>query len=360
MTLPPLDLGPLTREPMAGEVAAFRAMARQRPEYRGRGSGTPQLTALIGGIVVFAVVVAIVLINVGVRIAAGDIASVGPVLPALVLVLVAIPIAIVLTVRQNLWLFGRWRRWMRLEAFAQANGMLFSPRSAAPAYPGAIFGIGHSRHSQEHLRTAQGRFADYGSYAYTTGSGKSRRIVRWGFLALALDRALPHMVLDSVANDRALGSNLPVAFFRSQRLSLEGDFDRHFRLYCPKEYERDALYVFTPDLMALLVDEAAPFDVEIIDRWMLVYSPVPFDMADPAVHVRMRRIVDTVGAKTLDRAERYADERATGSAGGVAPDEVAPQGRRLQRGWRVAGLVAAGVMLVVFLLLRLLPGLLGG
>lgn len=52
-------------------------------------------------------------------------------------------------------------------------------------------------------------------------------------------------------------------FARDQVLSLEGDFDRYFTPYCPKQYERDALSVFTPDLMALCIDEAAPFDIEI-------------------------------------------------------------------------------------------------
>lgn len=42
-------------------------------------------------------------------------------------------------------------------------------------------------------------------------------------------------------------------------LSLEGDFDRYFTLYCPGDYERDALYVFTPDLLALLIDESRHF-----------------------------------------------------------------------------------------------------
>src|SRR5690606_7535742 len=111
----------------------------------------------------------------------------------------------------------------------------------------------------------------FGNLRYVTGSGKSRSVHQWGFLAVGLDRRLPHMVLDSRANNRMLGlSNLPAGFRRDQILSLEGDFDRYFTLYCPKEYERDALYVFTPDLMALLIDEAAPYDVEVVDHWMLV------------------------------------------------------------------------------------------
>src|SRR5690606_19662771 len=124
------------------------------------------------------------------------------------------------------------------------------------------------------------------------------------------------------------GSNLPVTFDRTQVLSLEGDFDRYFRLYCPREYERDALYVFTPDLMALLIDNAAPFDVEIVDDWMFVYSSKPFPAAQPAVYQRLLNIVETVGSKTLSQTDRYRDERA---AVPFEANVVAPQGTRLKR-----------------------------
>ena len=99
-------------------------------------------------------------------------------------------------------------------------------------------------------------------------------------------------------------------------LSLEGDFDQYFTLYCPKQYERDALYVFTPDLMALCIDEAAPFDIEVIDKWMFVYSATAFDMQQPWVYERLLRIAFTVGAKTLTQTDHYADDTGAGRQGG--------------------------------------------
>ena len=77
------------------------------------------------------------------------------------------------------------------------------------------------------------------------------------------------MVLDARSNNGLFGgTNLPSQFSKDQILSLEGDFSEYFTLYCPREYERDALYVFTPDLMALLIDQTSTFDVEIVDDWM--------------------------------------------------------------------------------------------
>jgi hypothetical protein len=142
------------------------------------------------------------------------------------------------------------------------------------------------------------------------------------------------MVLDSRSNNGFFGTNLPESFGRNQVLSLEGDFDRHFTLYAPKEYERDALYLFTPDLMALLIDEASPFDVEIVDDWMFIYSARPFDSLQPASYQRLFSIMATVGAKTLSQSARYSDERA------IAPGMIAPQGARLRRGVSVLSVVA--------------------
>ena len=230
---------------------------------------------------------------------------------------------------------------MRLDRFAKANGLIFSPADANPQYPGSIFGLGRARSAYEHFRSASDRFLDFGNYRYTTGSGKNSTTHTWGFMALQLDRALPHMVLDSKANNGLFGSNLPAAFTKDQVLSLEGDFDNYFTLYCPKQYERDALYVFTPDLMALCIDNAAPFDIEIVDKWMFVYSAAPFDMSTGPIYQRLFGIVDTVGAKTLTQTDRYSDERVAS----FTANSVAPQGARLRRGVPVAAIIIGAIVL---------------
>jgi hypothetical protein len=221
-----------------------------------------------------------------------------------------------------------WEKWMRASRFAEANGFTFSRRDANPNYPGLIFTQGRNRAALDHYRSATGRFLDIGTMRYITGSGKNQATHNRGFMALNLDRALPNMVLDAKANNLLFGaSNLPALFSKDQVLHLEGNFDDYFTLYCPKEYERDALYVFTPDLMALLIDTTAPFDVEIVDNWMFVYTGGAINPIDAPLLHRLLLIVDTVGAKTLKQSARYADERV----GDAKINAVAPQGRRLRR-----------------------------
>ena len=234
-----------------------------------------------------------------------------------------------------------WEKRLRLREFASARGGLYTGHVDAPLYPGMIFDIGTDRRAYDSVRASSGRALDVSNYRYTVRRNKSSTVYRWGFVALKLDRRLPHMVLDATSNNLLFGSNLPRGFSKDSSLSLEGDFDRYFTLYCPPEYGRDALYVFTPDLMALLIDESSAFDVEIVDDWMFVYSTTPFELLDPAVWQRLDRIVDTVGSKTLRQTERYADERVADPGLNI----VAPHGRRMKRGLGLGAVLATVVAL---------------
>lgn len=282
------------------------------------------------------------------RVASGPAPS--PVILIVVAIVAAVTIALFIVSRRASWI-----RLVRMSRFAEANGLTFSVNASVPEYPGAIFGIGSARSIPERLSRATKPSIDLGNLRYTTGSGKNRTVHNWGFLAIQLDRMLPQMVLDATANN-FLGTNLPIKFSRDQRLKLEGDFDRYFTLYCPKEYEADALYVFTPDLMARLIDEAAQLDVEIVDDWMFLYSASPFDLSDATTLARIFRIVDTVGTKTLDRTERYADSRVDDSTAASSPlaarmshNTVARPGRRLQRGLPLAGVLLIAAVVVIWI-----------
>lgn len=318
------------------QIRSFKAVAKQR------GWGSLNVASTIIAVVVGTFVVSIFFsvfsgfVALGVRTMSespNPVSIVSTVFPFVVLFLF-LGVGIWMAVRA----FGshRWESWFRLDSFATANGFVFSPRDVAPSYPGAIFNQGHSREALNHIRSSDGRFIDIGNYKYVTGSGKNSTTHDWGFMAFRLDRSLPHIVLDARANNGLFGgTNLPAFFAKEQKLSLEGNFNEYFTLYCPSGYERDALYVFTPDLMALLIDEAAPFDVEIIDQWMFVYSATRFDTSSPATFQRLFRILDTVGAKTLDQTERYADDRV----GNPALNLVAPQGKRLRKGIPVGAVI---------------------
>lgn len=228
-----------------------------------------------------------------------------PLLPILFIV-VAVGLLVFFLVRANVG-SAKERRY-RLDRFARANALTYLPSLPEPKLPGMIFDRGGSRRATDLLRGEQPRFVEFANYQYTTGSGKEQTTHRWGYVAIHIGTPLPHIVLDAVGNNSVFGSNLPAQFARAQRLSLEGDFDRYFTLYCPQGYERDALYLFTPDIMARFMDNVAQLDVEIVDDWLFLYTGRPVSTTDPGTWAWLFSAVSALMDK-LAQWQRWRDKR---------------------------------------------------
>lgn len=304
-------------------------------------------------------------------------AALGSVLPIVVVGGAVAAIAITVT-RGTL---GRSERRYRLDRFATANGMSYLPAVPSPALPGMIFGVGSSRSSSDLVRGERPRFVEFANYQYTTGSGKNRTTHRWGYVAIKLDVPLPHIVLDATSNNGLFGSNLPATFDKDQRLGLEGDFDEFFSLYCPAGYERDALYLFTPDIMARFIDNAAALDVEIVDDWLFLYGKREFSGLDPATWAwlfsAVAALLDKFAQWARWRDERLQSDAAAAAIGGSAgaghdvadvtsaasaalpfaappeslrpPPGVALTGRRLKRGVPWPAVVVFAIFVLIWL-----------
>lgn len=240
------------------------------------------------------------------------------------------------------------RRGFIFENFANDNDLSYSLLMNMPEYPGVIFHSGESRKICDRLYANDNSF-EVGNYEYTVRHGKSSSTYVYGYLRIQLKRRVAHMLLDSKGNNLNLFggsfSNLPIEMTKDQVLSLEGDFDKYFTLYAPAEYERDALYVFTPDLMALLIDTVAEYDAEVIDDQLYIYGS-EFNLMDPKTWEKITEIITTVGEKTIDRTDYYADERV----GSRRLNLVAEQGKRLRKGvsWRTS--LVIGFVLIYFIL----------
>lgn len=221
------------------------------------------------------------------------------------------------------------RHLVRLYRFADANRLQVVRDVTDPAYSGMIFDEGHSRQISEALRFTSG--VEIGNYRYVTGSGKNRQTHDYAYAKLPLGRHLPHMVLDSLQNNFLGMTNLPDSFKEDQRLELEGDFNKHFKLYAPKQYERDALYIFTPDVMATMIDNGERYDMEIVDDTLYIYSQLPLDLLSAQRLEPLLQIVDVIGQDLSKQTARYSDERV----GDRSLDSVALQGQRLKKGFNL-------------------------
>ncbi|MFZ1301123.1 MAG: hypothetical protein WAQ27_00890 [Candidatus Microsaccharimonas sp.] len=219
----------------------------------------------------------------------------------------------------------RKAREVRMYSFALANAMQFFVNKDIAPYVGTIFKQGYSGTITETLIVGDGR--EIGNFKYVTGSGKSRSEHNWGYVQVKLSRKLPHLMLDSKANNiMSSWSNLPVGFSKDQTVKLEGDFNEHFTVYAPEQYQQDARYVFTPDVMAALVDSAANFDIEVIDDILIFYSSNILALDS---EVELRKIIELtqkVSTELIDQTEYYADERV----GDRTANVIAAPGRRLK------------------------------
>jgi hypothetical protein len=242
----------------------------------------------------------------------------------------------------------------RLPRFAADNGWHFSASDPEPTYPGSLFAYGSRRTAVDHIRSTTGRYFDFGEFRYVISGGESDLIKSWGFVAIHLGRPLPHIVVEATLPGFP-GWKLPFPFNRSQVLSLEGDFDQHFTLFCPAGYERDALYIFAPDLMSLLVDSTGGSHVEIIDGWFFVYVPKSFVGYSAEDYQRLLSIIELVGAKALRQTGNYVDHRTIVAGGGLA---VSAPGLRLRPGSRRRGLavlIATVLGIILGIIVATLP-----
>ncbi len=273
----------------------------------------------------------------------------------------------------------RARAW-RLEQFARANHLHYIPELGAPALPGMIFAQGHSKRARDLVRGTEPRFVEFANYRYTTGSGKNQSTHTWGYVAIKLDVPLPHIVLDAKGNNSLFGTNLPVSLDPQQRLRLEGEFNDFFTLYCPQGYETDALYLFTPDIMARFIDHAAALDIEIVDDWLFLYARRDLVTLDPATWAwlfgAVQALLDKLGQWARWRDERLRVDAASpplgigapipglaaaagaaasavpfaGAAPRTPPPGVASPGRRLKRAVSWPAIITIGAFVLFWVL----------
>lgn len=217
------------------------------------------------------------------------------------------------------------KKKVRLAKFAQANGFTYLTNMKGYSHNGMIFSVGHSRKFNDAINGING--AEIGNYQYVTGSGKNAQTHTYGYIRLPLERRLPHMVLDAKSNNFwKLSNGLPQSFNKDQVLALEGDFNNHFTLYAPKEYEPDALYVFTPDVMHAMIEHGQKYDMEIVDDNIFIYSQAHFKMTEQEELKTLINLIGVFQDQLGKQSRRYRDDRVAN----VQLNIVAEEGRRLK------------------------------
>jgi hypothetical protein len=167
------------------------------------------------------------------------------------------------------------RLWSHLDAYVSKHGgrIQYLTHSFQPSE--ILSARGEGGLSRTVLTLPNGiRVGDW-EYVREWDGRSTRSAYTWGYVAIPLATPVPHIVLDSRRNQRVTAVGAGASLTRSQTLSLEGDFDRYFTVFCPDGYGADALYFLSPDVMADLIDTAPDWDVEFVDRHVVFFRPGP-------------------------------------------------------------------------------------
>jgi hypothetical protein len=198
----------------------------------------------------------------------------------------------------------RTKNQFQLKEFAKQNDFNYIESTTDFALDGLLFRIGNipeaNRIYDLVIGTFEGKDFTFGNRHFETKAPRHNINFDYGFMSIKLDRKLPQMILRS----KQKGIELTQGFSKNQVQSLEGDFDKYFTLYSQDGSQADALYVLTPDVMALLIDYASEYDIEIAGNHIYFYAR-QFDLSESLMR-QLFEIIDVVGTKTKRQTKRFS------------------------------------------------------
>lgn len=317
------------------------------------GRGAVQLIVTSAGYLVIAGAVAFYLLPVGFGLTGGALllAQVGTVIAGAVIVA-----ASTITIRRH------ERRRRLLTGIAEALGWEYRADIGDRVWGGSIdeqIDRGN-RTAQDHLDALHTELPfDTVQRTFVVGDREGSTMHTVRAVRIPLSSEAPRITLRSRGGGGAL-SVLPRRPTGRSELRLEGDFSDLFEVSAPAGYETDALYVLTPDLMAIILDESAALDLEIVDSTLHVYFPA-IDLTDErelrSFLLVIRALYDRFGRRTLlyrDETAAPLDPDAYRRAGDTLSERARSLDTRM-RWWPVAVAVATPLvpMLIAVVWLQL-------
>lgn len=178
-----------------------------------------------------------------------------------------------------------------IQQFARENGYTFLETTTCGTTP--FFSLGHDARVRDAIEGEyHGHPIVFYTYSYTVGYGKHKSTYTSSVISLGIVADMPDITLLSANNYSRVPS--PSG---SNKLRLEGDFNKYFTLYVPRGYEVEALQVFTPDIMVHLLDYGKKYNIEISHNNIYIHSDKIMDskIKLEAFHNLAKYFVDEIG-----------------------------------------------------------------
>jgi len=156
------------------------------------------------------------------------------------------------------------------EQFGASIGFAYAPTADESTVDGNLFKIGHSQHIYDVLSGKQdGRDSRMFSYRFTIGYGRDSHTYNFTVFETTFPNILPDIVLTSHSG---IFSSVPTFSDGSERVQLEGDFNKYFTVKVPKGYETEAYQILPPNVMADLIDRAKGLNFEFNGNKLYIYA----------------------------------------------------------------------------------------
>lgn len=335
-----VDLEPLRRGAGLRDILAYERISGMPPHRR--------FLVVLVAVLLFAAAMLVGLWFLG----RADILTVAPILGVFV-----IGYTVLAAVGFVWWAVGLSRR-VKIAAFAWQNGWAYADTLEHTRRPGAAFARVARGRERAVVACDDERMPFELGMHHSVSRGEQRATIQrpFAFIELPLPSAVPHIVLAnrkrSIIPTLGLGRG-------AARMDLEGDFAKTFRLIVPEGYQQDALYIFTPDLMARVLDLGSGAEIELVSDRLSVYLPssTRFDRAETMTAALT--LAEEFHRRFALRTALYRDDDA-GELAARAGVAVGLRGQRLGgRGisvFAVAGTAAALLLSAGLMALSLFGG----
>ncbi|MFJ4223861.1 hypothetical protein [Microbacterium sp. NPDC089695] len=323
-----VDLAPLRRSAGLRDITAYERICRVPPHRR--------FVVVLTAVLLFAAAMLVGLWFLG----RADILQVAPILGVFVIGYT------IIAAGGFVWFAVSLGRRVKIAAFAWRNDWAYADLLTHTRRPGSAFA--RVVHGQERavVVCADERMPFELGHHHSVSRGQQAATVQrpFAFIELPLPTAVPHIVLAnrtrSIIPTLGLGRG-------AAKMDLEGEFASVFRLIVPEGYQQDALYIFTPDLMARVIDLGSRAEIELVSDRLYVYLPgsTRFDRAD--VMRAAVTLAEEFHRRFAARTALYRDD-AAGDLALRAGVSVGLRGQRLG-GRGVSVLAVAGTAAAILL-----------
>ena len=173
-----------------------------------------------------------------------------------------------------------------MQQFAQSIGFTYAPSTSLSTVSGYLFNVGDKQFLQDVLegtytpKTASLSAQSIGArpipmriytLRFEVQNGKNHQTRYYTICESTLQSTVPDMLLYSL-NSFGFGEGQVSDWFSGdETIALEGDFTKYFRLRAPRGKEQEVYEIFTPDVMAHLIDTAQGLNFELAGNKLYIY-----------------------------------------------------------------------------------------